>query len=639
MLSVILDLCPGETVLIGGQPVDQPGTYILSLEGQNGDCDTIVTYNVIAQPYQTREENVALCPGESIVIGGQTYDQAGVVVDTVAAGVGCDTIVTYTLSVLPYQTAAENITFCPGETVTIGGQVYDQPGTVIDTIPSATGGCDVIVTYTLTLLPFQTGTENIAFCPGETVTIGGQVYDQSGTVIDTIPSSAGGCDVIVTYNLTLLTNPVRTEDISFCPGETVTIGGQVYNQSGTVLDTIASTTGGCDTIVTYQLTLLPQPTRNETIAFCPGETVSLGGNTYTQPGTVVLNLPSTTGGCDTIATFILQFLTPAPSNVSITCPAAITIGQPSGSSGAMVTYADPTANSDCPCPGIELTMTSGLPSGSMFPMGVTPVCFAAKDSCGQTATCCFNVTIEEDDPCDTKVAGCVKYELLTITEDMGKNRTYRVRVTNNCSNKLLYTAIQVPDGVVAMEPDNNSIYTAPSGNTYRVRNPNFSPQYSVRYSSISDSINNGESDIFKYTLPAQSDVLFIHVVSRLQPYVYLAAHLNTFYCPIGITPSDDRPGSEREEPVPTTGQETLFLFPNPTSGALFADVSPWNGQRLQWQVLDSRGQRVHHAVLEAAEGVQAIDLPATLPDGLYYLEMVTENGARHTARFVKVNQD
>ena len=173
-------------------------------------------------------------------------------------------------------------------------------------------------------------------------------------------------------------------------------------------------------------------------------------------------------------------------------------------------------------------------------MGVTPVCFTAKDSCGQTKSCCFNVTIQEDDPCDTKVIGCMKYELLTITEDPGKNRTYRIRVTNNCSNKLIYTAIQVPDGMVAIEPANFSTYTAPSGNNYLVRSPNFSPQYSIRYSSVSDSINNGESDIFKYTLPAQANVTYIHVVSRLAPYIYLGAHLNTFYCPIGITQSENR---------------------------------------------------------------------------------------------------
>lgn len=640
MLAQSAMLCPGDFVLIGGQMIDQPGTYILSLSGMNGDCDTIVTYTVTALPYQTRSESIALCPGQSVNIGGQLYDQAGVVVDTIPSTTsGCDTIVTYTLTLLPYQTSSETIVFCPGESVDIGGQLYSQSGTVIDTLPGAPD-CDIIATFNLILLPYQTSSQSISFCPGESVTIGGQSYNQSGIVLDTIPSSTGvGCDEIVTYTLTLLPLQTRSENISFCPGESVNIGGQSYNQSGTVVDTIPSLGSGCDTIVTYTLTLLPQPTRSQSISFCPGETITLGGTAYTQPGTVVLTLPSSTGGCDTIATYTLQFLTPAPSNVIVTCPSPITIGQQSGSGGAVVHYSVPTVSSDCPCPGTELSLTSGLPSGSNFPLGVTSVCYAANDSCGQSASCCFNVTIEEEDPCDTKVNGCIKYELLTITEDPGKNRTYRIRVTNNCSNKLIYTAIQVPDGLVAISPINFSTYTAPSGNTYLVRSPNFSPQYSVRYSSLSDSINSGESDIFRYTLPAQADVTYIHVVSRLQPYIYLGAHLNTFYCPIGITPSSDRPNGEREEEGLTTFRKLftpgeLFLFPNPTSDELFADFSPWLGERLSIQVFDSRGQRVRQSSFIASQGVQSVDLPSQLPSGLYFLEVLTEKGEKHTGRFV-----
>ncbi len=634
--SESISLCPGGSVTIGGQVYTQAGTVIDTIPGIVG-CDTIVTFTINVLPYATSSENVSFCPGGSVTIGGQVYTQSGTVVDTISSATACDTIVTYTLTLLPYQTNAQSTSFCAGYSVTIDGVVYTQSGIVVDTVPTSTG-CDIIVTYTITQLPYQSRSESRSFCPGSSVTIGGQVYTQSGTVVDTI-TGVVGCDTIVTYTLTLLPYETRSESRSFCPGSSVTIGGQVYTQSGTVIDTVAGLVG-CDTIVTYSLTLLPQPTLAKTIVFCPGETISLGGNAYTQPGTVVLTLPSATGGCDTIATYTLQFATPAPSNVSITCPSAVTIGLPSGSGGSVVDYNPATASSDCVCPGIALTMTSGLPSGSNFPIGVTPVCFTAKDSCGQSKSCCFNVTLEEDDPCDTKVVGCVKYELLTITQDMAKNRTYRIRVTNNCSNKLIYTAIQVPDGLVAMAPANFSTYTAPSGNTYVVRSPNFSPQYSVRYSSVSDSINNGESDVFKYTLPAQADVTFIHVVSRLAPFIYLGAHLNTFYCPIGMTPGNDRPGGEREmEEGLTTFQklsnlDELVLFPNPTSGELYADFSPWLGQQLNVQVLDSRGQRIQTQSLTAVDDAQAIELPSELPNGLYFLEVLTEAGEKHMGRFV-----
>jgi len=638
--SIFISLCFGESVTVNGVSYSQDATFSIEIPG-NGGCDTLRTYNIDVLPQPMQAVAIALCPGDFVIIGGQVIDHAGTFILSLDGTNGeCDTIVTYTITSVSFQTRSEDISLCPGETVMIGGQVYNQSGTVIDTI-AASIGCDTIVTYTLTLSAYQTRSESISFCPGETVTIGGQVYNQSGMVIDTISASIG-CDTIVTYTLTLSAYQTRSESISFCPGETVMIGGQVYDQSGTVIDTISASIG-CDTIVTYTLTLLPQPTRSETIAFCPGETITLGGTAYTQPGTVILTLASSAGGCDTVVTYTLQFSTPAPSNVVINCPSAITITQSGGSGGAVVNYNPPTASTDCTCPGIALIRTSGLPSGSTFPAGTTPVCFQATDSCGQSANCCFNITVEEDDPCDIKTVSCIKYELLTITEDAGHNRTYRVRVTNNCSNKLIYTAIQVPDGMVAMEPANFSIYTAPSGNTYRVRSPNASPQHSIRYSSLLDSINNGESDIFKFTLPAQANVTFIHVVSRLSPYVYLAAHLNTFYCPIGVTLTDNEQGLERNDEydlIDLTSAETLshldqlLLFPNPTSGELFADFSPWQGQRLNVQVLDSRGQRVQQLELTAFEDAQALDLHHDLPSGLYFLEVLTEGGEKHTGRFV-----
>jgi len=572
-----------------------------------------------------RLENISFCPGESVTIAGQVYNQSATVIDTLPSISGCDTIVTYTLTLELYQTLSESITLCPGESVTIEGQVYNQAGTVVDTLP-ALSGCDTVVTYTISLLPYPTRTESISLCPGESVTIGGQVFNQAGIVIDTIAANSG-CDTIVTYTLSQLPYPTRAENISFCPGESVTIGGQVYNQSATVVDTIAAISG-CDTVVTYTLTILPQPTRAETVAFCPGETIVLGGTNYTQPGTVVLTLPSSiTGECDTIVTYTLQFLTPAPSSVSINCPGSITLT--AGNNGAAVNYSAATAASDCPCPGIALDLTSGLASGSIFPLGLSSVCYTAADSCGQSASCCFNVTVEEDDdePCDTKVNGCLKYELLTITEDADKNRTYRIRVTNNCQSKLIYTAFQMPNGMVAIEPANSSTYTAPSGNTYLVRNPNFTPKYSIRYSSISDSINNGESDIFEYTLPAQANVTFIHVVSRLVYNTYLEAHLNTFYCPIGVTPTGNRTNGERDEEIDLTSAKDsgnkLLLFPNPANQIVRVETSEDAGELI---LQDATGRVVLRNSVESSSTMFSVQ---GFPQGLYQVIFVGEKTMRY----------
>ena len=568
-------------------------------------------------------------------LGGQNYT-APATVNLVLAGSGdaCDTLATYNLVLKTQATFNQNISLCPGETVSLGGQIYTAPATVNLVLAGSAEACDTLATYNLILKPQATFNQNIALCPGETVSLGGQIYTAPATVNLVLAGSGEACDTLATYNLNLKPQVSVNQNISLCPGETVSLGGQIYTAPATVNLVLAGSGEACDTLATYNLVLLSQPTLTQNIEFCPGETITLGNTAYSQPGTVVLQLPANTG-CDTVATYTLSFLTPAPSNVSMVCPANVIVNTVSGTGAVAVNYANPNAASDCPCPGLDLSLTAGLASGSLFPVGNTSVCWQATDSCGQAASCCFNIAVQEEDPCDTKVIGCMKYELLNITADAGKNRTYRIRVTNNCANKMIYTAIQIPDGLTAINPAENSIYTAPgSGNEYLVRNPNYSPFYSVRFKSTSDSISGGQSEIFRYKIPAQADPTFIHILSRLAPQLYFEAHLNTFYCPIGTTPAGGRPSEDRELPLNISPE--IMLFPNPSSGILYADLSDWEDQFLQLRIMDSHGQLVLQQNAMAVFGAQSIELPESLSSGLYFFELLTPGGEKYTARFALI---
>lgn len=630
-----MQFCPGESVTINGVVYTESATIVDTIPSTNGGCDTVATYILQLLPQYTQTDSIAFCPGGSVEINGTVYTQPGTVVDTIPAGPGgCDSIFTYILTLLPQPTASFDLSLCPGASVTIGGEAYTAPDTVTTIIPATGGGCDTLATYTLALLPYPEGSEAISFCPGGSVTIGGNVYNQPGTVLDTIPATGDGCDTIVTYTLTLLPYPETSESVAFCPGGSVTIGGNTYTQPGMVMDTIPATGGGCDTIVNYTLSLLPYPERSETIEFCAGETVLIGGNAYTQPGMVVDTILASGSGCDTIVNYTLQYITGPNTSVSITCKEDISIGTDPGTGPIVVNYDLPTASSDCPCPGIALSLTAGLSSGSLFPVTTTTVCYQAKDSCGNTATCCFDITVREEEPCDVKEIGCMKYELLSITRTASStDLTYSIRVTNKCANKMIYTAIQVPDGVKAVAPVDLSVYTAPGGRQYDVRNPNYSPFYSIRFKSKTDSIANGQSDIFTYTLKGQTKPDYIHITARLNPQLFYEAHLNTFNCPVMFLPAmkEEQRSDDQSELLQTAD---LNVYPNPTDGILFADLSAWSGQEIRVNVFNSQGQLLRKNTLTAQDEPQQIDLPETLAGGLYFLEVLTQDGEKHTARFV-----
>ena len=558
--------------------------------------------------------------------GNTTYS----VVATTAQG--CILHDTFTVIVLPINTVDSTISFCPGEVVTIGGVNYSQSATVMDTTTGG-NGCALITHYTLVLLPQPTLAATIEFCQGETVVVNGNAYSQPGTVTDTLPSLTGGCDTVATYTLVQLPLPTLAATIQFCQGETVVVNGTAYSQPGTVTDTLPSLTGGCDTVATYTLVQLPLPALAATIAFCKGETVILQGVPYTQPAVITLTLPGVGEACDTIATYTLKYVSDPDAAASVDCPADISIPTQPGTGPVTVNYDLPVTASDCPCPGIELVLTEGLPPGSLFPVTTTKVCYQAKDSCGNTATCCFNVTVREEQPCDVKEIGCMKYELLDITRNASNlNLNYRIRVTNKCADKMIYTAIQLPDGVVAVAPANNSVYTSPDNRDYDVRNPNYSPSYSIRFKSKDDSIANGQSDIFRYTLPPQTNPAYIHVVSRIYPQAFYEAHLNTFNCPIEVV---NEKMEQRAEPAVFAEKSSgLAVFPNPNAGTFFTDLSEWRGGQVYLQVFDGLGRQVWQQTVTAGEGPQEIRLPQHLAGALYFLEVTTEQGEKRAARFV-----
>ncbi len=81
------------------------------------------------------------------------------------------------------------------------------------------------------------------------------------------------------------------------------------------------------------------------------------------------------------------------SALAITCPANIAVNSSLGSNGTVVTYTAATATSTCAVGSVTVTRTSGLASGSTFPVGTSQVCYSATDGCGNTQNCCFTVTV------------------------------------------------------------------------------------------------------------------------------------------------------------------------------------------------------------------------------------------------------
>ncbi len=77
------------------------------------------------------------------------------------------------------------------------------------------------------------------------------------------------------------------------------------------------------------------------------------------------------------------------------CPAAITVGNDSGSCGAIVTYSAPSGVDNCS--SVTTVFTSGTGSGNYFPIGTTSEVFTATDAAGNSTTCTLLITVVDDE--------------------------------------------------------------------------------------------------------------------------------------------------------------------------------------------------------------------------------------------------
>ena len=331
--------CSG-TYTFNGVVLSTSGTYVDTLTSVYG-CDSIVTLNLSIGAVAGPTVNGTACPGSYFTFRGNNYAPGAgggaggggaTYYDTIVTGTGCDSI--YTIRVTTTPGAPRPVTIaasiCSGQSYTFYGRTLTAAGTYYDTVPSNTGGCDTIVTLNLSIGSYFSGpTINGVACTGSAgyvwrgVTYPGPAGFGGGRPVvyyDTVPA-VSGCDTIFTISVSSA-GFVRPTFVtaSICAGGSYTFGNQTLTTAGTYTDTLTSVVTGCDSVITLRLTIgsYYQPTAT-TATFCQGTSYVWRGVTYTQPspgggfggGGYKDTVPSTTGGCDTIFTLNLTS-TPAP---------------------------------------------------------------------------------------------------------------------------------------------------------------------------------------------------------------------------------------------------------------------------------------------------------------------------------------
>jgi hypothetical protein len=300
-VTIARTICEGDQYELGDNSYGLTGVYNETFTSSLG-CDSIVTLNLTVNPVKRTNIDAVLCQGEQVIVGGQVYTESVTnEVITLQTSTGCDSIITLNLIVLKQDTLVTDRSICAGDYAEIGGQIFTSSGTYY--IPFQNNQCTGIVQLNLTVNVPTASTVTRTICEGESTTVAGQVYSTTGTyVVNT--TNAQGCDSTVTLNLTV--NPITnsTIDRTICLGETVTVGTQTFNITGTYNVTLINA-AGCDSNVTLNLVVLGNgDTTKVSQTICEGESTTVGGQTFTTAG--VYYIASSNGQCSDVTELTLS---------------------------------------------------------------------------------------------------------------------------------------------------------------------------------------------------------------------------------------------------------------------------------------------------------------------------------------------
>ena len=243
--------CDSYTSPSGNFVWDSTGTFMDTMTNVLG-CDSLLSIDLVIKNSTTATINPIACDNYVSPSGLYSWATSGSYMDTIPNTVGCDSIITINLTVNYSSWSSIMLTVCNSYTSPSGNYTWATSGTYMDTIPNTTG-CDSVITFVLTVNYSTSATISATACSSYSSPSANYVWTNSGTYLDTIPN-AMGCDSVITVNLTINTPTAAAFSVTACDHYVSPNGIDVWLSSGTYMTTIQNTTG-CDSVITINLTI------------------------------------------------------------------------------------------------------------------------------------------------------------------------------------------------------------------------------------------------------------------------------------------------------------------------------------------------------------------------------------------------
>jgi hypothetical protein len=264
-------------------------------------CDSIVTTEVILQPVYDQTINAGICDGGSYTLpDGSIVTTAGTYTNTLQSIFGCDSIITTVLVISTGFEYSVDIELCDGDSYLLpNGETETHAGTYVDTLLTSLG-CDSIITTNISLLPHSSSEIDQFVCDADFyILASGDTVIEEGIYLYTIDNYYG-CDSTIHANVIFSQSVDTFIQADICDGSPYVLpsGDTVYS-TGIFTDSLF-TIAGCDSVITVDLTVHPVYIVHQADTICDGESYTLPDGQTISTGGQYTNVFSTAFGCDSV---------------------------------------------------------------------------------------------------------------------------------------------------------------------------------------------------------------------------------------------------------------------------------------------------------------------------------------------------
>ena len=407
-----------------------------------------------------------------------------------------------------------------------------------------------------------------------------------------------------TPSVAVVTAPAACTNLPSAP--TLSI---VNNVLPSLVGTITATGCGAGTVVEYA-----------PVAAGPYTTVA---PTYTtSPITVYARCRNTTTGC--VSPSVSGTTAPVSSTTVLTlnCPTTITVTVAANATTAVANYTAPTGTSTCTTGTVTTTKTSGLASGSAFPIGTSTICYTATDGCGNTKSCCFNVIVNTSTP--TNIA-C---RAIKIQDDEKSIKIYKlprennikasITVTNNATGVVAYQCLSncsVRKGTLKINNINPGTYTVKVDLYQTIGGvQTLLCQKTSTVTVEREEDDDDDDDDNHHDVASDEDEMVENV----------NAYENT---------DGQEANRVNVKNNALTAKNSFGLYPNPAFDVVNVDVAAFRGQTVTINIFNQVGQIVKTQVVQKATEQQVAITLQGIADG-FYTVLIQSNKEVKSNKFV-----